>query len=93
MSINKYAQRIGVSDTSVRKAIARGRITPLDDGSIDPIRADVEWVANANPRKLWPLSPKVMEMMAHSARVGLRRINKLIQEEREQRLMERYKGE
>lgn len=46
ISIRAYGRHRGVSDTAVRKAIATGRITALADGTIDPTRADTEWMAN-----------------------------------------------
>lgn len=49
ISIRAYGRHRGVSDTAVRKAIATGRITALPDGTIDPARADAEWVANTTP--------------------------------------------
>lgn len=38
-----------MSDTAVRKAIEKGRITALPDGTIDPARADAEWAASTRP--------------------------------------------
>lgn len=52
ISINAYAHHRGVSDTAVHKAIRAGRITPEADGTIDPDRADREWVLNSDPRKV-----------------------------------------
>jgi len=46
LSIRAYARHRGVSDAAVRKAIAAGRITPEDDGTVDPERADAEWARN-----------------------------------------------
>jgi hypothetical protein len=46
ISIRAYARHRGVSDTAVHKAIHAGRITPEDDGTIDPERADAEWAQN-----------------------------------------------
>lgn len=46
VSIRAYARHRGVSDAAVRKAIATGRITPEDDGTVDPSRADAEWARN-----------------------------------------------
>jgi len=51
LSIRGYAAHRGVSHTSVRKAIASGRITPEPDGTIDPVKADRDWVRNADPAK------------------------------------------
>jgi hypothetical protein len=46
LSIRAYARHRGVSDAAVRKAITAGRVTPEDDGTIDPERADAEWARN-----------------------------------------------
>ena len=51
LSIRAYAAHRGVSHTSVRKAIASGRLTPELDGTIDPVKADRAWVRNADPSK------------------------------------------
>ena len=51
LSIRGYAAHRGVSHTSVRKAIASGRITPEPDGTIDPDKADRDWRRNADPSK------------------------------------------
>ena len=39
LSIRAYAAHRGVSHTSVRKAIASGRLSPEPDGTIDPVKA------------------------------------------------------
>ncbi|MEI7599997.1 MAG: hypothetical protein WCJ41_11845 [Aestuariivirga sp.] len=44
LSIRAYAAHRGVSHTSVRKAIASGRLTTGPDGTIDPDKADRAWV-------------------------------------------------
>lgn len=49
VSLREYARRRGVSHTAVGKAIKDGRITPEPDGSIDPVKADLEWDAQTNP--------------------------------------------
>lgn len=49
ISIRAYGRHRGVSDTAVRKAIEKGRITALADGTIDPARADAEWAASTRP--------------------------------------------
>jgi len=46
LSIRAYARHRGVSHSAVRKAIAAGRITPEPDGTIEPGKADAEWLAN-----------------------------------------------
>jgi len=51
LSIRAYAAHRGVSHTSVRKAIASGRITLGPDGTIDPAIADPDWQRNADPSK------------------------------------------
>ena len=51
ISRRAYAQLRGVNESSVRRAIQAGRITPEPDGTIDPERADAEWRANTDPAK------------------------------------------
>ena len=52
LSIRGYAKHRGCSHVSVMKAIEAGRITPESDGSIDPDRADRDWLANtAQPKQ------------------------------------------
>jgi hypothetical protein len=51
LSIRAYAAHRGVSHTSVRMAIASGRLTLEPDGSIDPAKADRAGVRNADPSK------------------------------------------
>jgi hypothetical protein len=49
LSIRAYAQHRGVSHTAVAKAIKAGRISKEPDGSIDPAKADAQWVRNTLP--------------------------------------------
>lgn len=51
LSIRGYAAHRGVSHTSVRKAIASGRLTLEPDGTVDPVKADRDWHRNADPSK------------------------------------------
>lgn len=51
LSRRKYAEYRGVSESAVRKAIASGRISVEDDGTIDPLRADAEWDSSTDPSK------------------------------------------
>lgn len=51
LSIRAYARHRGVSHTAVRKALASGRITASDDGTIDPARADEAWATSTNLSK------------------------------------------
>lgn len=48
MSIRAYARRLGISHTAVQKAIKSGRITLKDDGKIDCIKADIDWLFYAS---------------------------------------------
>jgi hypothetical protein len=48
ISQRAYADHRGVSPKAVRRAIAAGRITPLLDGTIDPVQADIEWENNTD---------------------------------------------
>jgi hypothetical protein len=51
LSIRAYAKRRGVRHSAVQKAIKTKRITPLPDGSIDPVAADQSWRLNTNETK------------------------------------------
>jgi hypothetical protein len=46
MGIREYARHRGCTPKAVRKAIDSGRISTLDDGTIDPEIADREWEDN-----------------------------------------------
>jgi hypothetical protein len=50
VSNRAYARLRGVSESSVRKAIKAGRLTPLADGTLDPTVADQQWRQNTNVR-------------------------------------------
>jgi hypothetical protein len=52
ISIRAYARHRGVTDTAVRKAIQAGRITPEDDGTIEPNRADRDWARNTEKPRI-----------------------------------------
>lgn len=68
LSIRGYAKRIGVDESTVRDAIANGRLTESvaksADGKtrIDPERADAEWAARTSPaasrRRPRPAAPE-----------------------------------
>ena len=49
-SIRSYARFKGVSDNTVRKAIAAGKIS-LVNGQVDRERAELEWAANRDGRQ------------------------------------------
>jgi hypothetical protein len=51
LSIRAYARHRGVSHVAVKKAIDTGRISPLPDGTIDPVVADAQWAANTTPTR------------------------------------------
>lgn len=51
MSRRQYAAHRGVSHTAVSKAIRTGRISVLEDGTIDPEQADREWASQTDPSK------------------------------------------
>ena len=57
LSRRAYARHRGVSDMAVRKAIASGRISVEDDGTIDPDKADRAWASASDPAQVRP-SPK-----------------------------------
>ena len=46
MSYSEYARHRGCSPANITKAIARGKITPIN-GKIDPKKADADWEANS----------------------------------------------
>lgn len=48
ISIRAYGRHRGVSEAAVRKAIKSGRITKASDGTIDPVKADAQWVKNTD---------------------------------------------
>lgn len=49
LSIRAYARQRGISDTTVRKAIKKGRITLNADGSVNVESADAQWYQNTDP--------------------------------------------
>lgn len=49
LSRRAYARHRGVAENAVRKAISSGRITLDADGTIDPVKADRDWVARTDP--------------------------------------------
>ena len=51
ISIRAYARHRGVSHVSVMKAMEAGRIAAESDGSIDPVRADRDWLVNTTQPK------------------------------------------
>ena len=71
LSIRAYATHRGVSHTAVRKAVALGRLTLEPDGTIDRVRADRNWVQNADPSKARE-APKLKPVP--TAAVGVRRV-------------------
>jgi hypothetical protein len=47
LSLRAFARQRGVTHQTVRKAIARGRLVPLADGTIDPAAAERTWPRGA----------------------------------------------
>lgn len=43
ISIREFARRDGCDDKLVRRAIKQGRLTPLDDGTLDPTLVGTGW--------------------------------------------------
>jgi hypothetical protein len=69
LSIRAYARHRGVSHVAVKKAIDTGRITPLPDGTIDPVAADAQWAANTTPtRRSATAETQVTPQLAAAAR-------------------------
>ena len=69
LSIRAYARHRGVSHVAVKKAINTGRITPLPDGTIDPMAADAQWKANTTPtRRSVAAEPKEPPQLAAATR-------------------------
>lgn len=46
----EFSRRLGVSKTAVSKAIRAGRIRLDDDGLLDPVQAELDWLANTRPK-------------------------------------------
>lgn len=51
LSQRQYAAHRGVSHTAVAKALATGRISAEPDGTIDPVKADLQWDEATDPAK------------------------------------------
>lgn len=51
MSLREYARHRGCALSAVQKAIAKGRITRLENGKVDAAAADQQWAANTNAAK------------------------------------------
>lgn len=64
LSRRAFAKRIGVTEGAVRKAIKEGKIEVGDDGLIEPIEAERQWVENSDPAR----SPVVRTHQAESTR-------------------------
>lgn len=56
ITIADFAREMGVRPQSVRDRVKSGRMARavLDDGSLDPERARVDWFANTNPNRIKP---------------------------------------
>ena len=48
ISIRAYGRHRGVPEAAVRKAIKSGRISKASDGTIDPVKADAQWLKNTD---------------------------------------------
>lgn len=46
----ELARRLGVSRPSVCKAVKTGRIKTDEDGLLDPVQAELDWLANTRPK-------------------------------------------
>lgn len=55
LSRRAYGRHRGVSDMAVRKAIASGRISVEEDGTIDPDKADRAWGSSSDPAQVRPV--------------------------------------
>ena len=55
LSRRAYGRHRGVSDMAVRKAIASGRISVEEDGTIDPDKADRAWGSSSDPAQVRPI--------------------------------------
>lgn len=51
VSRREFAKLVGVSEGAVRKAIATGRLEPLDDGTIDPDAGRLAWAKSTDPAR------------------------------------------
>ena len=72
LSRRGYARHRGCHEKAVRKAIASGRITVEPDGTIDPQKADAQWVAMSDPARQRGAAPKRSAVAA--ARAGERAV-------------------
>jgi hypothetical protein len=57
LSIRAYAKHRGVSESAVRKAIIKGRISKDKNGKINPIKADNQWSQNTDPAHIKRMIP------------------------------------
>lgn len=46
----EFSRRLGVSKPAVSKAIRAGRIRLDEDGLLDPVQAELDWLANTRPK-------------------------------------------
>jgi hypothetical protein len=58
VSITEFAQRAGVSHTTVSTAVRAGRLTLLPEGGIDPKLLRTKWRAGAKPKRAAAPPPK-----------------------------------
>ena len=56
VSRRAYAKHRGVSEAAVRRAISNGRITVLEDGTIDVAQADRQWASGSDPAQVRPVA-------------------------------------
>ena len=81
LSIRAYARHRGVSHVAVKKAIDTGRITPLPDGTIDPVAADTQWAANTTPtRRSVAAEPQEAPQVAAASREIPQTSSKVVRE-------------
>lgn len=50
----EFSRRLGVSKPAVSKAIRVGRIRLDEDGLLDPVQAELDWLANTRPKAQGP---------------------------------------
>jgi hypothetical protein len=56
MTVAQYAKHRRCSRQAIYKALSECRITREPDGSIDPAKADAQWLANTSPASRWTTS-------------------------------------
>lgn len=70
VSVREFARRVGVTHPAVINAIRQGHITPLDDGTLDPDAARVQWEARRDPSRKKPSGRRGSQQTEQEKRVA-----------------------